>query len=67
MHRIYLSWMNLPPRLIEERFGYLTGRVTAYERAQFLDGVAAEPALSPEQRAEVRRLVEEWATRDSGA
>ncbi|HVM44370.1 MAG TPA: PQQ-binding-like beta-propeller repeat protein [Candidatus Thermoplasmatota archaeon] len=65
---------------IEERFGFLSvhlarrlrailedGRVSPFERGQFLDAVEREAALTREQKGEVRQAVEERATRDVGA
>ncbi|MDX1611210.1 MAG: hypothetical protein R3185_02490, partial [Candidatus Thermoplasmatota archaeon] len=41
------------------------GRISAWERERFLDGLDQEARLSGEEKATVRALVEAWFSRDA--
>ncbi|HLE96734.1 MAG TPA: hypothetical protein VI997_05120, partial [Candidatus Thermoplasmatota archaeon] len=56
----------LPLGMVEQLRDMLEdGRVTRWEREHFLTALERETTMHPEQKAAVRRLVDEWFERDS--
>jgi hypothetical protein len=58
----------LPARLLRDlRAALADGRISSLERRHVLDALERDPTLTPDYKAMVRRLVEEWHARDAGS